>query len=77
MAITDKVAFELEMIKILQLPKGVTWFTLHCAYGEVPKITCEYEVQDGEFPKVNDDGVIETKQKKYTVVLKEIEEEDE
>jgi len=71
----DKVAFELDMIKLLGLPKGITWFTLHCAYDKIPKITCEYEVQDGDHLKVSDDGVVETIKKKYNIVLKEIEKE--
>ena len=71
----SKVEFELDMIKLFGLPKGVIWFTLHCAYDKTPMITCEYEVQSGENLKVLEDGTIETIKKKYNIVLEEIEKE--
>ena len=65
--------FEVEMIKLLGLPEGVIWFNLKCAAGRVPTVECEYEVRDGEYPKIGEDGLIERMRKKYKVKLEEME----
>jgi hypothetical protein len=71
----NKFIFELEMIKLLNLPEGVRWFTLNCAYDKLPTVECEYEIQDKGSPKVGRDGMIETIRKKYKINLEEIKEE--
>ena len=67
-----KEDFETDLIALLGLPKGVTWFTLFCHYAKPPVVNCTYEVQAiGGFPKIGEDGNIETMKKRYKIVLEE------
>ena len=69
-----KQKFEMEMVKLLNLPEHTRWFELRCHYKDVPTVKCEYEIFDGRNPLVRD-GAIVTEKKKYEIILKEIEEE--
>jgi hypothetical protein len=66
-----KYVFELEMIRLLGLPNGVTRFTLNCAYDEPPTVACEYEVQVDGLPRIKNNA-IEKAGKKYKIILEEI-----
>ena len=67
--------FEFDLLKFLGLEdKHVTWLELRCAYNEVPIVRCEYEIHDGVNPVVRD-GAFVTEEKKYKIILEEIEKE--
>lgn len=67
-----KQDFETDLIALLGLPEGTLWFTLFCHFDKPPVVNCVYEVQDDGFPKIGEDGNIETMKKEYEVILKDI-----
>ena len=70
-----KQKFEMEMVKLLNLPEHTRWFELRCAFAEIPTVKCEYEVWDGDNPMIDSDKLM-VLTKKYEVILKEIEENE-
>ena len=67
----NKVDLEMYLIKLLGLPAHVRSFDLHCEFGAVPTVKCEYEVWKDDCPVV-EEGKLVTKNATFEIHLKEI-----
>ncbi len=53
--------------ELLSLPKHIIWFVVDFSLKKGYTVKCEFELQDGDWPLINKDGIIETMKKRYKI----------